>query len=149
MAASDDRFPDRGKYPGFARTVSVGIVNHRIRRKFKANKKEMEDKMSKEKFTPAPWSIHHFGNRTLIVTGMRKDVCEIYSLVNLGEKCANANLIAAAPEMYEALHTCFITLQIIPTILVTDEELFNAVLEKLKPINKLARQVLKKARGEI
>lgn len=71
-----------------------------------------------------------------------------YEKENFHRNGKDAALFDAAPEMYDALNKCFLTLYLIPTLLVKDEELFNAVLEKIVPIGKLAGQVLKKARGE-
>ena len=59
----------------------------------------------KEQFTPGPWDLHLFGNKTLVVSGpYRRDICEIHAKVNFTEQCANTLLICAAPEMYEILN---------------------------------------------
>jgi len=55
----------------------------------------------KGKYTPAPWYIYNHGNYSTISYGLiRKCICD-----NVRNE-ANANLISAAPDMYEALVMC-------------------------------------------
>lgn len=83
--------------------------------------------MTTAKFTPGPWEMFHTKERT--------GVCE--KLANIavtsghdsnrdeGEVIANANLIAAAPEMYEALHALCIAAATSDGV-ITDEMIENA-----------------------
>lgn len=95
-------------------------------------------------FTPGPWSVgeRRFGGSTQIVYAQFKGlVCEVQRPVIKGIAddeglTANARLIAAAPELYEALHDLLQT---------ADEEghyhdLNDGVVDK-------AERVLAKARG--
>ena len=51
----------------------------------------------KPRWTPGPW-----------IAGWNNDACVVWGIANvLGEnKAANANLIAAAPDLYDALAEC-------------------------------------------
>ena len=57
--------------------------------------------MSESKFTPGPWlfSSYKSGNSVIVIDGKEFDV----ATVNYPNRDANAHLIAAAPELYEAL----------------------------------------------
>lgn len=59
------------------------------------------------KFTPGPWSTNHFqnGSTPVNVFGVYGDGAELFrtSSREVEENEANARLIAAAPELYEAL----------------------------------------------
>lgn len=57
--------------------------------------------MSEPKFTPGPWlfSSYKSGNSVIVIDGKEFDV----ATVNYPNRDANAHLIAAAPELYEAL----------------------------------------------
>ena len=57
--------------------------------------------MSETKFTPGPWlfSSYKSGNSVIVIDGKEFDV----ATVNYPNRDANAHLIAAAPELYEAL----------------------------------------------
>ena len=70
------------------------------------------------KFTPGPWSIAHDGNypriRKHFRTDHHMDVCGpvhgyMYADDETANQAANAHLIAAAPDMYEALESLIIT----------------------------------------
>lgn len=104
----------------------------------------------KAKFTPGPWKVGNNYNCTVITT--RKDlppnrtwghgceadfVCsledgEYDNYLNPEERCANAHLIAAAPEMYGMLKSLLTGAR---------ELLTNAAATKIE-------RILKKARGE-
>ena len=57
--------------------------------------------MSKTKFTPGPWlfSSYKSGTSVIVIDGKEFGV----ATVNYPNRDANAHLIAAAPELYEAL----------------------------------------------
>ena len=57
--------------------------------------------MNETKFTPGPWlfSSYRSGNSVIVIDGKEFDV----ATVNYPNRDANAHLIAAAPELYEAL----------------------------------------------
>lgn len=68
-------------------------------------------------FTKGPWSIEHsrMSNGILeedeaisICTDDSNclDICAVWRDIPIGDEKANANLIAAAPDMYEALEYC-------------------------------------------
>ena len=63
--------------------------------------------MNKTKFTPGPWRVKKQISNTYIYVGPESDTCGLtatcYSFSGFNDGEANANLIAAAPEMYEAL----------------------------------------------
>lgn len=70
--------------------------------------------MSETKFTPGPWEVHgeveHNISRTTSVYICRSDepwpngqLAMVNTADGFGSQVANANLIAAAPELYEAL----------------------------------------------
>lgn len=52
-------------------------------------------------FTPGPWAIQERvgGNRHLMIRAGFGNICHVNASIN---KDANANLIAAAPELFEA-----------------------------------------------
>jgi hypothetical protein len=57
--------------------------------------------MNKEQFTPGPWVIGKINSHTIFTElDGGESICEVEHLDNYK---ANANLIAAAPDMYEAL----------------------------------------------
>ena len=59
---------------------------------------------SKAKYTPGPWSLSANYHQTQKVVS---DSCEIVKLPPTEVGKANARLIAAAPEMLEALEECY------------------------------------------
>ncbi len=96
------------------------------------------------KFTPGPWVINKTYATMLIITGQSDmDVCQVdagydsdlsqYSADD--EEQANAHLIAAAPELYDALSG----------LLYHDE---NGIGEGYDEVIEAARLALAKARGE-
>ena len=95
--------------------------------------------MSEAKFTPGPWYI----DSRLIVgprinsdgadDGFISEVCD--ASLSMGDRKANSHLIAAAPDLYEALDNLVAILE-----LDTRSYVFDAVCS--------ARAALAKARGE-
>jgi hypothetical protein len=73
--------------------------------------------MSDTKFTPGPWvagSVHEdeYGFEVVNVgkgesfsgaAFAEESICQVFSMNNEGQFSANAHLVAAAPELYEAL----------------------------------------------
>jgi hypothetical protein len=63
------------------------------------------------KHTPGPWETgFHFGQRTLVLAKQRYPICNTLTApwgeTNVWREEANARLIAAAPELLEALRAC-------------------------------------------
>ena len=99
--------------------------------------------MNEAKFTKGPWNrnIWTNGRRSIIKytdasMTYAREVAEIWPTHNEDEFLANQNLVAAAPEMYEALSSYFKQAQLNGSQIAG---------EQLYP---LARAVLEKARGE-
>ena len=59
------------------------------------------------KHTPGPWSYHNTPTPFIYVNAGGLPICQIYTSTahgqSMGEQFANARLIAAAPELLEAL----------------------------------------------
>lgn len=79
--------------------------------------------MSESKFTPGPWAAHRStrddGSWLMAIdmpNGYKEDYAWISNDREPGSEWANAHLIAAAPEMYEALN-----------LLLNDNCLMNAI----------------------
>ena len=87
--------------------------------------------MSEPKFTPGPWlfSSYKSGNSVIVTDGKEFDV----ATVNYPNRDANAHLIAAAPELYEAL----------------EELLIQTRQYGHEPEIAMAEAALAKARGEV
>ena len=87
-----------------------------------------------EKFTPGPWHVNYSDfSQVKAANGAIVAACNRLShLVNLQ---ANANLIAAAPELYEALRS-------IINDLPSNRDWLDPTIERV------AKDALKKARGE-
>ena len=72
--------------------------------------------MSKPKFTPGPWLVLHEGSSEVSVQADKKCICSLnYDPLpkeEVKKHLANANLIAAAPEMYDALKSVCISCQL-------------------------------------
>ena len=68
----------------------------------------MSETMSETKYTPGPWEIEQRrGRRICIHAETWGHLAEVYQTPSTKEEgLANANLIAAAPELYEALKAC-------------------------------------------
>lgn len=107
--------------------------------------------MTKPTFTPGPWKVEEDGDESVVV-GTSPVSSPIVAWVNTtkgtetqpgccGNPEANANLIAAAPELYEALETL---LKHHSGPQPVDNEAFETVAKDVEQ----ARAVLAKARGE-
>jgi hypothetical protein len=104
----------------------------------------------KTKFTPAPWNLSDqygseiYNDNNLLIgqtlnfltaSAKQKKDFKVLDISDLDEIMANANLIAAAPELYEALEWCVNYLEIERG-------------EDNNPIE-VAEKALAKARGEV
>ena len=62
------------------------------------------------KHTPGPWAYHNTPTPFIHVAAGGLPICQIYTSTahgqSMGEQFANARLIAAAPELLEALKAC-------------------------------------------
>ncbi len=107
--------------------------------------------MGTEKFTPGPWEAID-GKNLVWVDGPAHNVCDLYhthigedgnEFVSKHNAVANARLIAAAPDLYEAL-------KVIRSLNAKASEsgyTDSAALEELFTANALASAALAKARG--
>ncbi len=60
--------------------------------------------MNNTKHTPGPWMAGQIGEKDIPIFAQGKDIGNVYGgEVDYSEFCSNARLIAAAPEMLEAL----------------------------------------------
>jgi hypothetical protein len=59
--------------------------------------------MSEEKHTPGPWKHEGHGDITGTENGRKYDVACVYLRIPAGRQEANASLIAAAPDLLDAL----------------------------------------------
>ena len=98
----------------------------------------------KEKFTPGKWEVADASNGELWICANRSDViASVYgNSGNVGN--ANAHLIAAAPEMYEALSDVQDVLRGICQSCDTPD----SIRIKLEPLIYRGEAIQKKARGE-
>ena len=101
--------------------------------------------MSKEaKFTPGPWAHDHcdvFGGGKLIVECYDSELTET-------ETKANANLIAAAPDLYQELSDILGVIEM--ACKIQGKSIMQADLNKVdwKSFYEPAKEALAKARGE-
>ena len=58
------------------------------------------------KHTPGPWAIYVNALSDIVIRKMSKDGYELCSIARVSSGYANARLIAAAPELLEALADC-------------------------------------------
>ena len=58
------------------------------------------------KHTPGPWAIYVNALSDIVIRKMSKDGYELCSIARVSSGYANARLIAAAPELLEALEAC-------------------------------------------
>lgn len=95
--------------------------------------------MNETKFTPGPWlfSSYKSGNSVIVIDGKEFDV----ATVNYPNRDANAHLIAAAPELYEA---CEILFKITTGMM---KQIPHSGFEPGSPLGK-CEAALAKARGE-
>ena len=97
-------------------------------------------KQNKPNFTPGPWKIMNDKNGyPLIFNGVDgfNPICRLEHKAKFDRKIADANLIAAAPEMYEALQD-----------LINQMNELSAYGDPL-PDDSKAIKALAKARGEL
>ena len=59
--------------------------------------------MREKKFTPGPWALMNSGAIWLIYGPIGERICRLFFSTDTKERLANAHLIAAAPELLEAL----------------------------------------------
>ena len=60
--------------------------------------------MTERKWTPGPWQIDDDGIYNPRITGDDgNDVAEVLEFPDMGQQIANARIIGAAPDLYEAL----------------------------------------------
>jgi len=94
--------------------------------------------MSETKFTPGHWKIvEDRVPSSLEVYGGTTAICECWRRANPETEIANAHLIAAAPELYEALIAC-------AEVFAGDTLYKGALVNALEK----TRAALAKARGE-
>jgi hypothetical protein len=105
--------------------------------------------MKKEKFTPGPWTIYDDGHKDdasdivmAQIDGENYDVCHIAPEIPISERKANACLIAAAPDMLEALQLVVERL----SVYVHKMNIKNNFREKVAM--EAARTAISKALGE-
>ena len=114
------------------------------------------------KHTPGPW-IHNPGKRHIIAKKPKPhnpnaeyyfDIAEVMRIGTLevpghGESGANARLIAAAPDMYEALVACrdMLLEYCMGACILTDEDGFCEDCEYMEAYEK-ARAAIERAEGE-
>ena len=106
--------------------------------------------MSNEtKFTPGPWSLDNNDVRDEAQAVLRDAtgciVADAFTMDRTGECEANAHLIAAAPELYEALEDCMTALEPYDDAKPRD---WKSDRENLRRVYQSARFALAKARGE-
>lgn len=84
--------------------------------------------MSTPKHTPGPWELSDCGEH-IIGQADQDEIIEVANLSNTLNTKANANLIAAAPEMLEALES---VVKAIAEYQVIDEVKLMAAIKKAK-----------------
>lgn len=90
------------------------------------------------KFTRGPWARSKYGFNVL-TSDSELSVCELKDMGDLDLQLANANLIAAAPEMYEALKSAIDLME----MLLEDGTLLYAQAFSI------CKEALAKADGEV
>lgn len=100
--------------------------------------------MSKAKFTPGPWefTVSRNGVRQ-ISSKIKSQICRMW---NCRETEGNAHLIAAAPEMYEALEGAAATLNFLSDHL--RGRMGDGALDDMRQKADSCFELLAKARGE-
>ena len=111
--------------------------------------------MNKPNFTPGPWKYHaptntdqrlfieHPDGTGRIIAGMSQGFCFNKKCIPIEEREANARLIAAAPEMFEALHDALVY---ITDCIDCSED--NKLIARAKKDEANIRAILAKVRGE-
>ena len=89
--------------------------------------------MSNAKFTPGPWRFSSAHNDIITMANIKQDViCDVEgSIYKSLVKPENAHLIAAAPEMYEAL-LAFVSNSTAQTYMLDECESAEAILLKVR-----------------
>ena len=109
--------------------------------------------MNETKFTPGPWlfSSYKSGNSVIVIDGKEFDV----ATVNYPNRDANAHLIAAAPDLYEALKNTTAHLVAAHSLLqsggqkaAASNTMFEIMLKDYEKSIEVGRAALSKARGE-
>jgi hypothetical protein len=95
------------------------------------------------KFTPGPWRYCPTNNGHMIGGSSNGYIAEVRQVREVTEDKANAHLIAAAPDLYEALSDLIVLASAAMQLANRDGAEFN-VDDDLRE----ARAALKKARGE-
>jgi hypothetical protein len=99
----------------------------------------MEVKMSEIKHTPGPWQLKRFG---AIFSSSGEYIVDLGISRRYVNPEANARLIAAAPDLLEALEGCLAQLE-------RDTELLYEGMPHTEPeIIAIARTAIRKAKGE-
>ena len=108
--------------------------------------------MTETKFTPGPWIVDgsvirgdsdHIGRTVAVASTL--NVAWPYGRRATKEEPYNAHLIAAAPELYEALEDCITALEPYDDIKPRD---WKTDRENMRRVYQSARAALAKARGE-
>jgi hypothetical protein len=109
------------------------------------------DRRPRAAFTPGPWSLEPNWDEnsppSIIVSTQDEVIAEVYAeLVASEPRCvADANLIAAAPGLYDMLEIAARTIEI---IIETLEEHGHRKPPSAVDVVQSARQILAKARGD-
>jgi len=98
--------------------------------------------MSETKFTPGPWHWVDVGSRICIENKSGDDIASVLNYAEPEIEIADAHLIAAAPELYEALIDMFNGWQYIRQ---SHGDLYGVGWDRAED---KARAALAKARGE-
>lgn len=89
--------------------------------------------------TPGPWEFGVFRNGALEVRGQEREaICEVWLRADPKREDANARLIAASPELLEALLDCADYLDCIPETAAAGDD-------DARKLVKQARAVIRKA----
>lgn len=101
---------------------------------------------TKPKFTPGPWNVREqgekYGTKAPLVVLNNACTCavaEIYSTDRLKNSESNARLIAAAPEMYEALNSALQSLAYAAEVLEAPKQ--STMREKVETIRTLLSKI--------
>jgi hypothetical protein len=97
--------------------------------------------------TPGPWKVNKYGSIGVGIRGHEPIVASVEPLygsdAQYGDHYANARLIAAAPELYEALATL-----VVLCLPYREEWLSDQAFAEMQKAHQTASAALAKARGE-